>query len=40
MIGAFAVRTGGLITRNESDFRTLYPALPILNPANSKPSAT
>ena len=25
MIGAFAMRKGGLITRNEADFKTLYP---------------
>ncbi len=37
MVGAFALRTGGLITRNESDFRTLYPSLPILNPSKPKP---
>ena len=39
MIGAFALRTGGLITRNESDFRTLYPSLPILNPATPQSPA-
>ena len=32
MIGAYALRKGGLITRNESDFRTLYPNLVIFNP--------
>lgn len=33
LIGAYALQKGGLITRNESDFRTLYPSLPIFNPA-------
>ncbi len=33
LIGAYAMQKGGLITRNEADFRTLYPALPIFNPA-------
>ena len=32
MIGAYALSKGGLITRNEDDFRSLYPSLPILNP--------
>ena len=32
MIGAYAMSKGGLITRNEDDFRSLYPSLPILNP--------
>lgn len=35
MIGACAMRKGGLITRNESDFRTLYPNLTIFNPVSS-----
>ena len=35
MIGAYALRKGGLITRNESDFRALYPDLPIINPASA-----
>ena len=35
MIGAYALRKGGLITRNESDFRALYPNLPIFNPAST-----
>ena len=34
LIGAYALQKGGLITRNESDFRTLFPKLPIYNPAN------
>lgn len=34
IIGAYAMSKGGLITRNESDFRTLYPSLTIYNPAN------
>lgn len=33
LIGAYAQSVGGLITRNESDFRSLYPELNILNPA-------
>ena len=32
MIGAYAMQKGGLITRNEDDFRPLYPNLPIFNP--------
>ena len=32
LIGAYAMLKGGLITRNEEDFRSLYPTLPILNP--------
>ena len=32
MIGAYAMQKGGLITRNESDFRSLYPSLEIFNP--------
>ena len=32
MIGAYALEKGGLITRNEEDFRSLYPNLRILNP--------
>lgn len=32
MIGAYAMSKGGLITRNEDDFRSLYPGLTILNP--------
>ena len=31
-IGAYAVSKGGLITRNEDDFRTLFPCLTIFNP--------
>ena len=33
MIGAYAFSKGGLITRNEADFRPLYPSLTIFNPA-------
>ena len=36
MIGAYAESKGGLITRNEDDFRTLFPNLKIFNPAASK----
>ena len=32
MIGAYAVQKGGLITRNEDDFRSLFPNLAIFNP--------
>ena len=32
MIGAYALSKGGLITRNEVDFRRLYPSLEIFNP--------
>ena len=35
MIGAYACMAGGLVTRNEADFRILYPDLPIFNPAQS-----
>ena len=35
MIGAYAMRKGGLITRNEADFKTLYPNLTIFNPVSS-----
>ena len=31
MIGAYAMQKGGLITRNEADFRSLYPDLPIFS---------
>ena len=37
MIGAYAMQKGGLITRNETDFKTLYPNLPIFNPASLTP---
>lgn len=33
LIGAYAMQNGGLITRNEDDFRALYPNLTIFNPA-------
>ena len=32
MIGAYAMQKGGLITRNEDDFRSLFPNLTIFNP--------
>ena len=32
MIGAYAMQKDGLITRNEDDFRSLYPSLRIFNP--------
>ena len=35
MIGAYALQKGGLITRNEDDFRSLYPALNIYNPVKA-----
>ena len=34
LIGAYALLNGGLITRNEGDFRALYPSLTIFNPTN------
>lgn len=34
MIGAYAMQKGGLITRNESDFRSIYPNLTIFNPVS------
>ena len=34
LIGAYAVEKGGLITRNEADFKTLYPNLTIFNPVS------
>ena len=37
MIGAYAMRKGGLITRNEADFRSLYPELTIFNPISLLP---
>ena len=36
MIGAYALSKGGLITRNEDDFRSLFPNLKIFNPASAK----
>ena len=35
LIGAYAMRKGGLITRNEDDFRSLYPTLNIYNPVRA-----
>ena len=35
LIGAYAMQKGGLITRNEADFRSLYPSLAIFNPDSS-----
>lgn len=32
LIGAFAERFDGLLTRNEADFRSVFPSLPILVP--------
>ena len=32
LIGAFALRHEGLLTRNSADFRTLFPTLKILEP--------
>lgn len=34
MIGAYAMQKGGLITRNEADFHSLYPNLTIFNPVS------
>ena len=36
MIGAFALSKGGLITRNEEDFKALYPTLEVCNPMSFK----
>ena len=35
MIGAYALQKGGLITRNEDDFHSLYPTLTIYNPVKA-----
>lgn len=35
VIGAMAMKNAGLITRNENDFRTLYPDLQIFNPVTT-----
>lgn len=35
IIGSFALKSGGLITRNEDDFRSLYPELNIFNPVKA-----
>jgi predicted nucleic acid-binding protein len=35
LIGAYAMQKGGLITRNEADFKALYPNLTIFNPVSS-----
>ena len=35
LIGAYAMQKGGLITRNEADFKTIYPDLTIFNPVSS-----
>ena len=37
MIGAYAMQKGGLITRNEADFRSLFPNLTICNPVSFNP---
>ena len=37
LIGAYAMQKGGLITRNEAEFRTLYPTLTIFNPMPTMP---
>ena len=34
LIGAYAMEKGGLVTRNEADFTTLYPNLTIFNPVS------
>ena len=36
MIGAYAMQKGGLITRNETDFKSLYPNLTIFNPVSAR----
>ena len=35
LIGAYAMQKGGLITRNEDDFKALYPNLAIFNPISA-----
>ena len=35
VIGALAMENAGLITRNEDDFRSLYPMLSIYNPVKA-----
>ena len=37
LIGAYAMQQGGLITRNEADFKALYPNLTIFNPISCVP---
>ena len=37
LIGAYAMQKGGLITRNEADFKALYPNLTIFNPISLTP---
>ena len=37
MIGSYAMQKGGLITRNEADFRSLFPNLTICNPVSFNP---
>ena len=32
MIGVYVMQKGGLITRNEDDFRSLFPNMTIFNP--------
>lgn len=38
LIGAFAQRRNGIITRNGSDFMTLFPQLPVWVPEASRPT--
>jgi predicted nucleic acid-binding protein len=38
LIGAFAQRRNGIITRNGSDFTTLFPQLPVWVPEVSRPT--
>ena len=35
LIGAYAMSVGGLVTRNEVDFRALYQSLTLFNPATA-----
>ena len=37
LIGAYAMQKGGLITRNEDDFHSLFPDLMIYNPVSCNP---
>lgn len=39
LIGALAVRAGGIITRNGADFRSLYPKLRIIDPTAQQPES-
>ena len=40
LIGAFAARLGGLITRNPSDFKLLFPSVKLVCPAPGRSQQT